>query len=226
MQAVILAAGRGKRMKGLTRATTKPMLKIKGKPILEHKLNALPKKIKEVIFIVGYRNEDILNHFKRYFGGRRIIYVFQTDLNGTGGALHLAKSVLKDKFLVMMGDDLYHKKDLAEIIKHDVAIMGHEVSDTSQFGVIRTNGNGAMVDVIEKPKASKYKLANVGVYVLNKKFFDYELAPIGGGEFGLPQTLAKMAKDCQVKVLQARAWHPIGNPEDLKEAEKVLNEFV
>ena len=239
MQAVILAAGRGKRMKGLTRATTKPMLKIKGKPILEHKLNALPKKIKEVIFIVGYRNEDILNHFKRYFGGRRIIYVFQTDLNGTGGALHLAKSVLKDKFLVMMGDDLYHKKDLAEIIKHDVAIMGHEVSDPSQFGVIRTNGNGVMVDVIEKPKASKYKLArqqrnkrsfrglaNVGVYVLNKKFFDYELVPIGGGEFGLPQTLAKMAKDCQVKVLQARAWHPIGNPEDLKEAEKVLNELV
>lgn len=149
-----------------------------------------------------------------------------------------------------MGDDLYHKKDLAEIIKHDVAIMGYEVSDPSLFGVIRTNGNGTMADVIEKPKNSRCKLArqhryasphdsrqrvwrakhcglaNTGVYVLNKKFFDYELAPIGAGEFGLPQTLAKMAKDHEVKVLQARAWHPIGNPEDLKEAEKVLSKFV
>jgi bifunctional UDP-N-acetylglucosamine pyrophosphorylase/glucosamine-1-phosphate N-acetyltransferase len=226
MQAVILAAGRGKRMKSLTRAQAKPMLKIKGKPILEHKLNALPKSIKEVIFIVGYRNEDILSHFKRYFGGRRIIYVFQTNLNGTGGALHLAKSVLKDKFLVMMGDDLYHKKDLAEIIKHDLAIMGYEVSDPSQFGVIRTNGNGTMADVIEKPKASRCKLANTGVYVLNKKFFDYELVSVGSGEFGLPQTMAKMAGDYKIKVHQARAWQPIGCSEDLKKAERMIKNFM
>lgn len=226
MQAVILAAGRGKRMKSLTRATTKPMLKIKGKPILEHKLNALPKSIKEVIFIVGYRNEDILSHFKRYFGGRRIIYVFQTNLNGTGGALHLAKSVLHDKFLVLMGDDLYHKKDLAEIIKYDMAIMGCKVTDPSRFGVIRTNGNGTMADVIEKPKNSRFKLANAGVYVLNKKFFNYELAPIGGGEFGLPQTMAKMAKDHKIVVHQARAWQPIGCPEDLKKAAEVLDKFA
>lgn len=226
MQAVILAAGRGKRMKSLTRATTKPMLKIKGKPLLEHKLRALPKCVKEVIFIVGYRNEDILSYFKRYFDGRRIIYVFQTNLNGTGGALHLARSVLRDKFLVVMGDDLYHKKDLAEMIKYDVAVMGYEVDDPSRFGVIRTNGNGTMADVIEKPKRSKSKLANVGVYVLNKKFFDYELAPIGGGEFGLPQTMAKMAKDHEIKVHRARAWQPIGSPEDLKKAEKVLNLFL
>jgi NDP-sugar pyrophosphorylase family protein len=226
MQAVILAAGRGKRMKGLTRAQAKPMLKIKGKPILEYKINALPKKIKEVIFIVGYRSEHIMNHFKRYFNGRRIIYVFQHSINGTGGALHLAKSILHDKFLVMMGDDLYHKKDLAEIIDHDLAIMGYEVADPSLFGVIKTSSRGHMIDVVEKPKRSKYKLANTGVYVLNKNFFNYDLVHIGDGEFGLPQTMTRMALEHKIKVTKARAWHPIGSPEDLKKAEEIIHKFI
>jgi bifunctional UDP-N-acetylglucosamine pyrophosphorylase/glucosamine-1-phosphate N-acetyltransferase len=202
------------------------MLFLKGKPILEHKISALPKRIKEVIFIVGYHSGHILAHFKRYWGGRRIIYVFQTNLNGTGGALHLAKSILKDKFLVLMGDDLYHKKDLEELIKNDLGVLGYEVDDPSQFGVIRTDKSGHMVEVIEKPKKSKYKLANTGVYMLNKKFFDYDLVPISDTEFGLPQTMAQMARDHKIKVTKARGWHPIGNPEDLKKAEEVLHKFI
>lgn len=226
MQAVILAAGRGKRMKGLTQATTKPMLKIKGKPILEHKINALPKKVKEVVFVVGYYADHIIHHFKRYYNGRRIVYVFQHNINGTGGALHQAKCILKDNFLVMMGDDLYHKKDLENIMQHELAILGYEVEDPSLFGVIKTNGNGNMIDVIEKPKNSKHKLANAGVYMLNKKFFEYDLVSIGGGEFGLPQTMAKMARDYKIKVEKAQAWHPIGNPDDLKKAKEVLHQFL
>jgi UDP-N-acetylglucosamine diphosphorylase / glucose-1-phosphate thymidylyltransferase / UDP-N-acetylgalactosamine diphosphorylase / glucosamine-1-phosphate N-acetyltransferase / galactosamine-1-phosphate N-acetyltransferase len=226
MQAVILAAGRGKRMKGLTQATTKPMLKIKGKPILEHKINALPKKIKEVVFVVGYYADHIIRHFKRYYNGRRIVYVFQHNINGTGGALHQAKCILKDKFLVMMGDDLYRKKDIENIMQHDLAILGFEVSDPSLFGVIKTNEKGHMIDVIEKPKNSRHKLANAGVYMLNKKFFEYDLVSIGDGEFGLPQTMAKMAKDHKIMVEKASAWHPIGNPDNLKEAEKVLHQFI
>lgn len=226
MQVVILAAGRGKRMGKLTSATTKPMLKIKGKPILEHKLNALPKKIKEVILIVGYHNMHIISHFKHCFGGRRMTYVFQNNLNGTGGALHLAKSILKDKFLVMMGDDLYHKKDLAEMLDYDLAIMGHEVADPASFGMIKDDGRGFMLEVIEKPNNSRHKLANAGVYMLNKSFFDYELVSIGKGEFGLPQTLASMSKKHKIKIHKARAWHPIGRPEDLRRAEGVLADFI
>lgn len=223
MQAVILAAGRGKRMKGLTRELPKPMLKIKGKPILEHKINMLPKKIKEVIIIVGHYGEHILRHFKGHFAGRRIIYVYQMNMNGTGGALHLARSVLRDKFLVMMGDDLYHPKDLDRLLKHDLAILGHEVEDTSTFGVIKTNSRGNMVEVIEKPKRSKFKLANTGVYVLDKKFFDYDLVSIGNGEYGLPQTMAQMARHRKIKVEKASFWHPIGQPDDLKKAEEILH---
>lgn len=226
MQVVILAAGRGKRMGDLTTSETKPMLRIKGKPILEHKIKILPKKIKEIVFVVGYRSTNIISYFKRYYNGRKIIYVFQENLNGTGGALHLAKSILRDKFMVMMGDDLYSKKDLNKLLKHDLGILGYEVDDPSKFGVIKMNKKGHMTDVIEKPKNMKKALANTGVYILNRNFFNYDLVSIGNGEFGLPQTMAKMARDHKIKVEKAEHWHPIGNPDDLKKAEKVLHQFV
>jgi UDP-N-acetylglucosamine diphosphorylase / glucose-1-phosphate thymidylyltransferase / UDP-N-acetylgalactosamine diphosphorylase / glucosamine-1-phosphate N-acetyltransferase / galactosamine-1-phosphate N-acetyltransferase len=226
MQVVILAAGRGRKMDDLTNGISKPMLKIKGKPILEHKINALPKEIKEIVFVVGYYGEHIMNHFKKYFNGRKITYVFQTNLNGTGGALFLAKSVLKDRFMVMMGDDLYHKKDIKKLLKHNMAVLGHEVDDPSQFGMIKMNRVGNMVDIIEKPKRSKEKLANAGMYVITKKIFDYDLVSIGGGEFGLPQTLAKMSEKHKIKVEQASIWHPIGSPDDLLAAEKIIHKFI
>ncbi len=226
MQVVILAAGRGKRMQDLTNGVPKPMLKIKGKPILEYKINALPKEIKEIVFVVGYYGEHIMNYFKRTFNGRKITYVFQTDLNGTGGALFLAKSVLQDKFLVMFGDDLYQAKDIKKLLKHDLALLAKEVDDPSKFGVIKTNKVGNMVDIIEKPKNSKDKLVSTGVYMLNKKIFGYELVSVGHGEFGLPQTMAKMSDKHKIKVETATSWHAIGSPEDLMAAEKIIHNFI
>jgi len=124
-----------------------------------------------------------------------------------------------------MGDDLYYKKDLNKMTKHNLAILGYEVSDPTRFGMIKTNDYGNMVDVIEKPKRCKSKLANTGVYVLDRRFFKYDLAYIGNGEFGLPQTLAKMAKNNKIKVERASLWHPIGNAEDLKSAEQIIHKL-
>ena len=125
-----------------------------------------------------------------------------------------------------MGDDLYHKKDLEEMLAYDLAIMGHAVTDPSLFGMIKDDGHGLMLDVIEKPQTSRHKLANVGVYMLNRDFFEYELVPVGNGEFGLPQTLAAMAAQHKIKIHKARAWHPIGSQEDLKRAEELIQTFL
>ena len=84
--------------------------------------------------------------------------------------MHLAKDILKDKFLVMMGDDLYHKDDLKKIIKHNLAVLAREVEDPSHFGIIEVDSNGNLINIIEKPKESKNKLVNIGVYMLNKNF--------------------------------------------------------
>jgi NDP-sugar pyrophosphorylase family protein len=70
-------------------------------------------------------------------------------------------------------------------------------------------------------------LVNTGAFVLNKKFFEYDLVPkrAGDREFGLPQTLAQMSKDHKIRVEKARAWYPVGNPEDLEKAEQELPKF-
>jgi len=212
-------------MKKLTEKNPKPMLKVNGQTILEHKIKILPKVVKEIIFVVGYCAENIINHFGKEFEGKRIRYIFQKNLNGTGGAIHLAKSILDDKFLVMMGDDLYSKKDIQKMLKHDLAVLAKEVEDPSKFGILKTNRRGYLEEIVEKPKRAKGNLANAAVYVLNKKFFDYELVSIGGGEYGLPQTLASMAPDYRIKVEKATFWHPISCPDDLEIAEKIIHKF-
>jgi NDP-sugar pyrophosphorylase family protein len=226
MQAVILTAGRGKRMKNLTEKKNKNMLKVNGKPILKYKLDSLPKEIDEIIFVIGYHGDDIKKQFGNKYKGRRISYVLQKRLNGTGGAIHKAKKLLKNKFLVIYGDDLYHKDDIEELIKFDLAVLAKEISDVTKFGILKTDKKGNLIDIIEKPKKSKSKLAAIGLFVLSKNFFKYKLVPVGGGEFGLPQTLAAMSEDYPVKIVKAKHWHPIGNPGDIKSAEKVLHKFI
>lgn len=213
-------------MKGLTKDTPKPMLKVGKCSILEHKIRILPKSVKEVIFIVGYCAENIMDHFGKEFDGRKIRYIFQEKLNGTGGALHLAKSVLENKFLVMMGDDLYHKKDLVKILKNNLAVLAKEVENPSDFGILATNRRGYLEGILEKPKRPKGNLANAAVYVLTKDFFNYDLVPIGKGEYGLPQTLATMTDKHKIKVEKASLWHPISCQEDLELAEKIIGKFT
>mgnify|MGYP001607397741 FL=1 len=226
MQAIILAAGRGTRMGELTKEIPKPMLKIKNKPILEYKLNALPEEITEVIFVIGYLGDAIKNYFGDFYNGRKIRYVIQEDINGSGAAVHLAKDILKDRFLVMMGDDLYHKNDLKKIIKHNLAVLAREVEDPSHFGIIEVDSNGNLINIIEKPKESKNKLVNIGVYMLNKKFFDYDMAYTDSGETNLPLTIAKMSAYHTIKIEKASHWFAIGYPEDLKKAEKIIYKFI
>jgi len=115
---------------------------------------------------------------------------------------------------------------LEKMLEYDLAILGYEVSDVSKFGIIKTDKSGRMIKVIEKPKKSKDKFAATGVYMLNKDFFKYKLVSIGNGEYGLPQTLAQMARDHEVRVERATIWHPISSPEDLKKAEEVLHRFL
>lgn len=225
-QAVIMAAGEGTRMRPLTYKTPKPMLLIKGKPILEWTISFLPAEIDEVIIIVNYLADQIKNYFGDEWEGRKIKYVFQKELNGTGGAVHACKDHLNDKFIVINGDDLFYKNDLEKLCREELAAMAYEVDDPSKFGVFKMDEEGNLLDIIEKPQTNENKLANIGAYALNKKFFDYDLVQITEKEFGLPQTLAKMTDKYKVKVIPTAHWFPVGNPEDLEKAQTEIKKFI
>ena len=226
MQCVILAAGRGVRMGKLAQDTPKPMLPIRGIPKLEYTMRALPVEVTEVVFVIGYLGEKIREHFGQSWEGKRVAYVEQEKLDGTGGAIRLVRDVVRGKFLVINGDDLYLKEDLERLMTHDLAVLACVVEDSNPFGVLETDADGKLLSIIERPHDGTVKLVNTGAYMLHENFFQYPLVSISETEYGLPQTLVSMRDQYTIAVEQTKTWFPIGTPEALAEAEQMIGKFM
>lgn len=226
MQVVILAAGKGTRMRPLTYSLPKPMAPLYEKPKLQYTLEWLPEGVDEIILVVNYLGEKIKEYFGNEFRGIPIKYVVQKELNGTGGALHYAKDLVGEDFLVMMGDDLYHKDDIKRMMRHKVAVLANEVEDPSQYGILLTDEKGHLLDIKERPHQNETNLVNTGMYKLTKEFFDFPLVPISDTEYGLPQTLVAMREYYPIAIERATCWKPLGKVDDIAEAEQALQLFA
>jgi NDP-sugar pyrophosphorylase family protein len=102
MKAIILAAGKGSRMRHLTRATPKPLLMVGKKTILGHLIDSMPKAVNELIIVIGYQGEKIKKSIGTTYKGRKVHYVVQKKLDGTAHAILLARPFFGDK------DDRFH----------------------------------------------------------------------------------------------------------------------
>ncbi len=224
--AVILAAGKGTRMLPLTLERPKPMVEISGKNLIEWKLAVLPSSVTDVVLIIGYQGEKIKDYFGDIFEGRRMHYVVQEELNGTGGALLSAKEHLHGRFLVMMGDDLYAREDVEAVSAYELAVLVREVVDREIGGEMMANPDGTFLSIHEPKHFVTEGLINTGLYSLDRRYFDYPLVPIGGSstEFGLPHTLELLAKDSPVTLVKATAWMQISAPGDLPLGEAFIKE--
>ena len=227
MQAVILAAGRGTRMKDLTREKPKPLLEVAGKSLLEHKFDILPYDVDEVILVVGYLGGEIHQKFGGTYKEKRLLYVEQETLDGTAGALWKAQGILNDRFLVMMGDDIYSRRDADRCIEtNGWSMLVQETPHMHQGGNVITDENGAITDIKEGDHEGKAGLVNTNMFVLDTRIFDYPLVPKseGSSEYGLPQTILAASKQSGIplEAVTASFWFQITDPEDLTEAEKFL----
>jgi UDP-N-acetylglucosamine diphosphorylase / glucose-1-phosphate thymidylyltransferase / UDP-N-acetylgalactosamine diphosphorylase / glucosamine-1-phosphate N-acetyltransferase / galactosamine-1-phosphate N-acetyltransferase len=223
MQAVILVAGKGTRMGALTQNTPKPLLKVAGLTLIEHKLLALPAEVTEVIFVIGYLGEQIKNYFGMQFNGRKISYV-EDSLQGTAKALWAAQSLLTGRFLLLMGDDLYAAEDIRTALTHERTILVKEMPNNTPGGKIMIDEAGSLIDIVEDRKGElSYNLVNIGLYVLTPEIFNYEPVQLPNStEYGLPQTMLHMLKDYPINVVKAGFWMNMSAPEDLEKAEDVL----
>jgi NDP-sugar pyrophosphorylase family protein len=235
MIAVILAAGRGTRMGALTENCPKPMLLVHGKNLIERKLEVLPKEVTTVIIIVGYLKEMIMEYFGDSWKGIAIEYVEQKTLSGTGGAIDLLKERLKDeeRFMILMGDDLYSREDLEEIISNPYSIL---VSDQGEEGRKRGwqvffDENKMLTKIHQEVEVETSPYINAAAYSIGKEYFSEELYMMTNGEYSLPHTLIKFIErkkregsPIQLRVVVARSWIQITSPESIVEAEKMLLE--
>ncbi len=219
-QAVILAAGKGTRMLPLTRTKPKPLQEVLGKTLVEWKLEVIPPSITEVILIVGHQGEKIREYFGDVWKGKVIRYAEQKELDGSAGALLSATDLLHGRFLVMMGDDLYVKEDVERLFSHDLAVLVQEVENKEMGGEMLANPDGMFSSIHEAKHLVVRGLVNTGLYMLDMRYFEYPPVPIGGSstEFGLPHTLAIMAKEVPVHMVSATAWMQVSTPEDLDAA--------
>ncbi len=225
MKAVILAAGKGTRMRELSIDTPKPLLKVKGKTLLQHKIEMLPESIDEVILVVGYLKDKITAEIGDNCEGRKITYVMQDDLLGTAHSLSMAKELLKNevRFLVMMGDDIYSKRDMAECLKYDNSILVSVTESLKGKAKVIFDGEGHIQEIIEKYPEDEAGFVCTGMYSITPKIFDYEMVKLPNGEYGLPQTILAMKNDVNIKAVEASFWIQITAPEDLIIAENHLS---
>ncbi len=228
MRAVILAAGEGTRMRPLTENRPKVMLPIADRPMLEYTLLAARDAgIKEILLIVGYCKQSIMDYFgdgSRF--GLKIEYVTQEKQQGTGHAFGMAAGRCEGKFIAMNGDvtvSAGHLKKL-KARREDAIISVKPVDDPKAFGVIETNG-ALVTRIVEKSPRPPTNMANAGVYLFSPCIFEAiaktPLSPRGEIEVtDSIQSLIDSGRSVGYEVM-GEDWMDIGRPWDLLTANEL-----
>lgn len=227
MQCVILAAGKGTRLRPLTDHTPKPLVQVNGKALLDHIVEALPSAIDELIIVAGYLEEQIRDYCGENFHGKKVIYLTQTEQKGTAHALWLCKDLLKGRFLFMFADDLHGVRDIARVTSYTRAMLTFTTNSPEKFGIVVRHPDGTLAEMIEKPEHPPSNLASTGVMVLDDHIFEFDpYAVETKGEYYLTDVIQQYAKKYPIAVVEQDLWIPIGYPEDIAKAENILNKLA
>ena len=220
MDAVILAAGLGTRLRPHTLTTPKPMLPIRGRPILDWTLGALPPTVGRVVVVVNYLAEQIEDYLRAQQRVPQWAVVRQERPRGTGDALLSCRDHLRsDTFLTLNGDDLYGAADLAALAAKPAGVLLHPVDAPRQFGIAFLKPDGTLERLVEKPDLDGRRLANTGAYVFPRDVFRHPLTLSPRGEYEITQYVTALAEAGTVHAVEATFWLPIGTVEAWQEAQ-------
>ncbi len=221
MDAVILAAGLGTRLRPHTLTTPKPLLPVQGKPIMEWAFGALPKEVDRVIVVVHYLADQIESFLASQKRFDKYAIVPQGEPKGTGDALRRCRDqVQSDKFLVLNGDDLYGAGDLAKLVEYPAGFLVQSVDEPRKFGIAFAKPDGTLEKLVEKPDLDGPQMANTGAYLFPKNVFDIEIQLSPRGEYEITDYVSKVAEKQPFHVIEASFWFPIGTEEAWNRAQE------
>ena len=238
MKALILAGGRGKRLNEHSQNRNKCMFPVQGRPVIEFSLdNAVEAGVDEIIIVVGYRAEDIINYLGNSYKGKTVKYVIQWEQKGLVHAIECAKETINgDDFMLLLGDEVLinprhkemisaylHRKDfvtcgLVEVEDRDLIKKTYTITQDVQGNIFR---------LVEKPRQPLNNFMGTGDCVFSGKIFDYiDVTPIHHvrNEKELPDMIQCAIDDGKPvrSFIIADKYTNINCEDDIKLAEKIL----
>ena len=221
MDAILLAAGLGTRLRPHTLTTPKPLLPVQGRPILDWILDALPPAVDRVVVVVNHLADQINAYLKQQRHVRDWVTVRQQQPRGTGDALRCCRrEVHSERFLVLNGDDLYGAADLLRLTEKPAGLLVHPVDEPSKFGIVFTKADGTLEKLVEKPKLEGRQMANIGAYLFPRMALDIDLPLSARGEYEITDAVSAIAKEQPFFAVSANFWLPIGTVEAWEAAQE------
>ncbi|WP_251344433.1 sugar phosphate nucleotidyltransferase [Haloplanus halophilus] len=223
MKAVVLAAGKGRRLWPLTENRPKPMLPVANRPILEHIFNALSQTVlSEVICVVGANRERIQNHIGNTYRNIDITYVVQEPQLGTGHALLQAESHLGESFIALNGDRIIDAELIEAVIDRqqettDPVMAITRVEAPSRYGVVELDGQTVVgLDERPHPDRTTSNYINAGVYAFGPEIFAAIRRTDTHGEQALTDALTSYIDDRRLEAVRYQGtWLDVSKPWDL-----------
>lgn len=222
MQAIILAGGKGKRLRPITDYVPKPLVSLNNIPIIEWQISYLKKfGVKEITICTGYKTEMIENFLavKNNLGVKIKFSVEKTPL-GTGGAIKQAGLSIKDKSFLVLNGDTITNIDLSKLIKKQNSIASIELK--TKFGVMEIEDD-KVIQFKEKKQIPNVWM-NAGIYHLQKEILR-DLPKKGDIEKTVFPDYAKKGKLTTIKFKNAM-WYSIDSFKDIEECSLELNKII
>ncbi len=219
MQAVILAAGEGTRLRPLTRSRPKAMIPVANRPVIEYVIKALNSNgIRDIVVVAGYRKE----HMLRYLNHLEVpvTVVVQEKQLGTAHALKCAEPEIDGDFLLLPGDNYIDAASIARIKGECNAVLVKEHPNPSNFGVAVIQ-DGYLSSITEKPEDADVFTVSTGIYSFTKEIFGYI------DSCDLPDAVSAMIRDGgKIKAVDALDWQDAIYPWDLLKLNRRLLEQI
>ena len=221
MKAIILAGGRGKRLKPITDYVPKPLVPINNIPIIEWQIKYLKKfGIDEVIVCSGYKTKMIENYLSMKDLGIKIKFSIEKSPLGTGGAIKKAGKMIKDNDFIVINGDIITNIDLKKLVKLPNSIAAIELK--TKYGILEIQDN-KIIDFKEKKEISETWM-NAGIYHLQKNILN-ELPVKGDIEKTLFPDFAKKGKLNTIKFKNTK-WYSVDSFKDMEDCALEIEKII
>ena len=221
LKAIILAGGRGKRLRPITDYVPKPLIPIKNIPIIEWQIKYLKKfGVSEVIICSGYKTEMIENYLNNKKLGVKITFSIEKKPLGTGGAIKKAGKKIKEKSFIVMNGDIISNIDIKKLLKKENSIASIQLK--TKFGILQTNED--KITKFDEKKEISDLWMNAGIYHLNKEIIK-ELPVVGDIEKTVFPKFAKKEKLFTIKFRNSE-WYSIDSFKDMEDSSEVIEKIM